>query len=326
MTNYTRRRALIGSATLIGGTLLSPLARGARSRNNGPFVSLVVERPEKLRGLEGRSPWTAERRPRPGRPCRQTGASGASAGAGRGPCWSPGDADARATRLFRAARRSLPGKRYPHAATISSRAPVPGVGLGTIDHLAARVGDHHGPLPRTLPSRRRAVDPVSAASDGHASDPTLCAVVSGRSSTCPPGRPRAAVRPRGHRTADRRGSIEDSTGSGQLSSQLRGRALRFAGRPTSRLALEAMPDLPDQWIPLGNCLLSTQPFLGHGIDQLTEQVDLLATGLDARLRWPEIRSSLVARARERWWGATWVDALHGAIAGSAAPPTLHAPA
>lgn len=98
--------------------------------------------------------------------------------------------------------------------------------------------------------------------------------------------------------------------------RMQGPPRRFPGRPASRLALDAMMNLPDPWIPVGDCLLSTQPFLGHGIDQLTEQVDLLAGGVDARLRWPEIRATLVARARERWWAATWIDALQEAVAGT----------
>jgi 2-polyprenyl-6-methoxyphenol hydroxylase-like FAD-dependent oxidoreductase len=91
--------------------------------------------------------------------------------------------------------------------------------------------------------------------------------------------------------------------------KLSGSPARYVGQPNARLALEAMSGLPDRWIPIGDCLLATPPCLGQGIDQLTEQVELMASGLDTGISWAESRARLVARARERWWGATWIEAL-----------------
>jgi 2-polyprenyl-6-methoxyphenol hydroxylase-like FAD-dependent oxidoreductase len=92
-----------------------------------------------------------------------------------------------------------------------------------------------------------------------------------------------------------------------------GASQRFGGRPPARLGLEEMADLPERWLPLGDCLLATPPYLGHGLDQLTEQVELLDEGLAAGCAWPVLREQINARARERWWAATWIEALRAPI-------------
>jgi hypothetical protein len=88
---------------------------------------------------------------------------------------------------------------------------------------------------------------------------------------------------------------------------------RFGGRPPARLGLEEMARLPERWLALGDCLLATPPYLGHGLDQLTEQVELLDEGLAAGCAWPVLREQINARARERWWAATWIEALRAPV-------------
>jgi 2-polyprenyl-6-methoxyphenol hydroxylase-like FAD-dependent oxidoreductase len=96
---------------------------------------------------------------------------------------------------------------------------------------------------------------------------------------------------------------------------------RFGGHPPARLALEETTGLPDGWLPIGDCVLATPPYLGQGLDQLTEQVELIDTSLAVDESWPQIRDRIVRRAQERWWGATWIEALRvpGAAWASAAP-------
>jgi hypothetical protein len=55
MSKLDRRQALIGMSTLIGTTLLSPMAVAQSRRNgsSGPAVRVIVEKSETLRGLEG---------------------------------------------------------------------------------------------------------------------------------------------------------------------------------------------------------------------------------------------------------------------------------
>ncbi|HBX72465.1 NAD(P)-binding protein [Haliea sp.] len=93
--------------------------------------------------------------------------------------------------------------------------------------------------------------------------------------------------------------------------RLRGRATTFPARPSSRLALESVANLPACWIPLGDCLLITRPDLGQGFAQLTEHLDVLEQGLIGGLCWPEIRNRVVASAQTQWWRATWAEALGG---------------
>jgi len=97
---------------------------------------------------------------------------------------------------------------------------------------------------------------------------------------------------------------------------LEGRPVRYGSRPHARLALEEIAALPENWIPIGDCLLATPPYLGHGLDQLTEQVELLGSGVDGNLSWAENRTRMVLRARERWWGATWIEAFRSPLHGS----------
>ncbi len=88
-----------------------------------------------------------------------------------------------------------------------------------------------------------------------------------------------------------------------------GRTVIFRGRPATRLALEQVTDLPANWLPMGDCLLTTQPYLGQGFEQLTEHVVLLEQGLAEGRSCRQIRNQLVHRARQRWWNATWRDAM-----------------
>jgi hypothetical protein len=88
---------------------------------------------------------------------------------------------------------------------------------------------------------------------------------------------------------------------------------RHGGRPPTRLALEEVAGLPERWLALGDCLLATPPYLGHGLDQLTEQAALLDEGLSIGHSWPAIREHINARAQERWWAATWVEALRAPV-------------
>lgn len=97
---------------------------------------------------------------------------------------------------------------------------------------------------------------------------------------------------------------------------LEGNPVRYGNRPHARLALEEMAGLPGNWIPVGDCLLATPPYLGHGLDQLTEHVELLGSGVEAKLSWAESRTRMVLRARERWWGATWIEAFRSPLANS----------
>lgn len=95
---------------------------------------------------------------------------------------------------------------------------------------------------------------------------------------------------------------------------------RFGGRPPARLSLEEMARLPERWLALGDCLLATPPYLGHGLDQLTEQVELLDKGLSIGHSWPAIREHINARAQERWWAATWIEALRVPVMAWVADP------
>ena len=88
-----------------------------------------------------------------------------------------------------------------------------------------------------------------------------------------------------------------------------GRTVIFRGRPATRLALEHVTDLPANWLPVGDCLLTTQPYLGLGFEQLTEHVVLLEQGLAEGRSCRQIRNQLVHRARQRWWNATWRDTM-----------------
>jgi 2-polyprenyl-6-methoxyphenol hydroxylase-like FAD-dependent oxidoreductase len=87
---------------------------------------------------------------------------------------------------------------------------------------------------------------------------------------------------------------------------------RFGGRPATRLALEECPHLPDAWLPLGDCTLTTQPYLGQGVDQVVSQVGLLDDGLGRGQSIPAIRSRMAEQTMDRWAQATLTEALLGA--------------
>jgi 2-polyprenyl-6-methoxyphenol hydroxylase-like FAD-dependent oxidoreductase len=83
----------------------------------------------------------------------------------------------------------------------------------------------------------------------------------------------------------------------------------WAAQPPSRCAVEELDGAPEDWLPLGDALLTTPPHFGRGIAQLAEQVEVLRNGLDGGSSVGEIRHELVRLTGTRWLEATMMEGL-----------------
>lgn len=87
-----------------------------------------------------------------------------------------------------------------------------------------------------------------------------------------------------------------------------GPARRCGGQRSTFLSTdEASP--PNGWLPLGDALLCTPPYQGHGISNLVTQLRCLDHGLERRLTFGQIRDRIFDEARSLWMQATMVDAI-----------------
>ena len=83
----------------------------------------------------------------------------------------------------------------------------------------------------------------------------------------------------------------------------------WAGQRPSRVALEALPDLPPGWLPLGDALLTTPPHFGQGLAQIVVQVEALDAQLRAGARLATIRQALCEAASVQWFHVTVMEGL-----------------
>lgn len=66
---------------------------------------------------------------------------------------------------------------------------------------------------------------------------------------------------------------------------------------------------PSGWLPLGDALLCTPPYQGHGISNLVAQIRCLDHGLESGCSFEEIRNRIFDEARSLWMQATMVDVI-----------------
>ena len=99
--------------------------------------------------------------------------------------------------------------------------------------------------------------------------------------------------------------LTDACRAGEVASVL----ARWGPHPTMRIVLEECDRAPPGWLPIGDALLVTPPYLGRGIAHLVEQVELLAT-LDPRgSNQADVRAGLAELSALRWMDAAMVEGL-----------------